>query len=97
MGRTVSASSGGNHTVYNLGNSSPITLREFIQLVERTVGKKANIRVLPRQTGDMERTFADIEKAERELGYRPKISLEQGLAELYHWYANKYGISQSGC
>jgi UDP-glucuronate 4-epimerase len=80
-----------HHTIYNLGNSSPISLNDFIALVERVVGRKALIRQLPEQTGDMKCTFADVDKAKSELGYEPHTSLEAGLKHLYAWWVQKYG------
>ncbi|KAI3638806.1 hypothetical protein MIR68_003304 [Amoeboaphelidium protococcarum] len=79
------------HTVYNLGNSSPVTLNEFISTVEMVCHTKAKIKLLPMQPGDVDRTFADISKAQRDFGYSPQISLKQGLSHLAAWWQRKYG------
>ena len=70
--------------VYNLGNSSPVSLNEFIGLCEKVVGKKANYEQIGDQLGDVPHTYADISKAKRDLGYSPKIKLEEGLMRMYN-------------
>ena len=69
--------------VFNLGNSNPISLNEFIETCEKITGNKANIEYLPDQLGDVPHTFADITKAKKYLKYNPKTSLEEGLKEFY--------------
>ncbi len=66
--------------IYNLGGSSPVTLRELIEAIGTAMGKEPRIEQLPMQAGDVERTFADTSRAERALGFGSKVSLEQGLA-----------------
>lgn len=61
------------YQVINLGNGRPFLLRDFIELVEKCVGKKAVIQIMPEQPGDVERTCADICKARALLGYDPKV------------------------
>ncbi|MBS1266586.1 MAG: L-arabinose 1-dehydrogenase (NAD(P)(+)) [Candidatus Woesearchaeota archaeon] len=72
--------------VFNLGNSDPIQLKEFISIIEKNVGKKANIKQLPMQTGDVFITCADISKAKKILGYEPKTSIRQGIKKFVEWY-----------
>jgi len=62
--------------IINLGNSKPIELRKFISIIENTVGKKAKIKKLPHQKGDVSITFADISKAKELLNYSPKVDLD---------------------
>ena len=69
--------------VYNLGNSSPVTLNEFIALCEKVCFKKANYVQIENQLGDVPHTYANIEKAKRDLGYEPKTSLVRGLTITY--------------
>ena len=76
---------GQSFEVYNLGNSSPVTLAELVKMIEDIAGKKAILERLPGQAGDVERTFADIEMAEKELGYSPSVSLPDGLARFNEW------------
>ena len=55
-----------------MGNSSPVSLNEFISLCEKVIGKKANYYQIENQLGDVPHTYADISKAKRDLGYSPK-------------------------
>ncbi len=77
-------------SVINLGAGSPIKLLDFIQVIEEALGKKAVKNMLPAQPGDVPRTFADISKASRELGYAPKISLKEGVEKFVQWYRKYY-------
>ena len=69
--------------VYNLGNSSPVSLNEFIELCEKVVGKKCNYEEIGNQLGDVPHTYADISKAKRDLDYEPKVKLKDGLSLMY--------------
>ena len=66
-----------------MGNSSPVSLNEFISLCEKAVGKKAKYEEIGNQLGDVPHTYADISKAKRDLDYEPKTSLEEGLTKFY--------------
>ena len=70
--------------VYNLGNSSPISLNKFIELCENIVEKKAKYKQIENQLGDVPHTYADISKARRDLDYEPKVSLQEGLFNTYN-------------
>ncbi len=65
--------------IYNLGGSDPIALRDMIGYIEEVAGCKANIRRLPMQPGDVERTWADLTRSGAELGYRPRTPFIEGL------------------
>jgi UDP-glucuronate 4-epimerase len=80
--RTVEAS---DYRIYNLGNSTPTTLADLVRLLESTLGKKARIHQLPDQPGDVPRTFADIERARTELGYSPRVPIEEGIRKFVDW------------
>ncbi|HJZ86753.1 MAG TPA: NAD-dependent epimerase/dehydratase family protein [Polyangia bacterium] len=69
----------GGLSIYNLGNSRPVTLARLVELLETAIGKRARLRRLPAQPGDVPRTAADLTLAGRELGYAPKVTLEEGL------------------
>ena len=69
--------------IYNLGNSSPVTLNEFISICEKVSEKTALYDQIEEQLGDVPHTYADISKAKRDLGYEPKINLVDGLKKLY--------------
>lgn len=74
------------YEVINLGNGRPFSLKNFIQLVEKCVGKSANIEVLPEQPGDVKHTCASIEKAKALLGYSPQVTFEEGIRRTTEWY-----------
>jgi len=71
--------------IYNLGKSKPITVNDLVIEIEKAVGKKAVKEYLPAQPGDVERTYADITKAVRELGYNPTTTIQTGLARFVTW------------
>ncbi len=74
------------YEIINLGGSRTITLNELVRLLEEGVGKKAILRKVPPQTGDVPRTCADISKARRLLGYDPKTPIEEGIARFVKWF-----------
>jgi UDP-glucuronate 4-epimerase len=71
--------------IYNLGNSTPVSLNEFIGLCEKVVGKKAKYNQIENQLGDVPHTYADISKANKDLDYEPKVGLEEGLIKTYNY------------
>ena len=75
----------GFHEIYNLGNDRPEDLMTMIGILEKELGVAAEKDMLGMQQGDVERTWADISKARRALGYDPKTSLEDGLARFVAW------------
>lgn len=75
-----------SHHLYNLGNSSPIELRVLVQAIGAALGKAPRIDYLPEQPGDVRQTYADISRAEVELGYRPATPFHIGLARYVAWY-----------
>jgi UDP-glucuronate 4-epimerase len=75
-----------NFEIINLGNSKPVELNYFINVIEKTVGKKAIIDQFPEQQGDVPITYADVSKAKELLSYEPKVSIEEGMQKFYEWY-----------
>lgn len=74
------------YEIYNIGESRTTSLSELIQLIEEQMGKRTRIEYLPAQPGDVERTYADIRKAQRLLGYRPRTDIRDGLTRFIRWY-----------
>ncbi len=72
--------------IYNLGGSEPVTLSALISGLEKAIGKRAIIDRRPAQPGDVERTFADLKRANSELGYKPKVTLDVGLSRFVEWF-----------
>jgi len=75
--------------IYNLGGSRPVLLRELIAAIERAVGRPVQIEARPPQPGDVPITCADVTLAERELGYAPRVRLDEGLARFVAWYRSQ--------
>lgn len=72
--------------VFNLGESATIEITELVSLIEGCVGKKARLQWLPPEPGDMPVTYADIGKAVRLLGYRPRTPVKEGLPRFVEWF-----------
>lgn len=72
--------------IINLGNNKPVELNTLIRLIEQDLGKKANIIEKPMPKGDVPITYADIRKAKRLLGWKPKVSVEEGIKRFVEWY-----------
>ena len=73
------------YEIINLGGGNPVTLKEMISTIEEIMGKKAFIEHFPSQAGDVERTEADITKAQKLLGYHPKINFKNGIMRFLNW------------
>lgn len=85
--RFTSPVSGSQHyKLYNIGNSEPVHLMEFIRILEESLGKKAIIEMKPAQPGEVTSTYADIELTRKDLGYNPKTSIREGLPRFVDWY-----------
>ena len=78
-----------NFEIINLGNCHPATLTYFIGTLAKIIGKKTRIKKLPKQPGDVEKTWANIDKAQRLLGWQPKTKLEEGLRGYIKWLKGK--------
>ncbi len=76
--------------IYNIGNNSPVELPYFIELIEKNLNKKAKIKYLPLQVGDVPDTFADIDDLKNDLGFRPTTSIEEGISNFCEWYKSYY-------
>merc|ERR1712124_81645 len=83
-----------DYQIFNLGKGDGTSLKTFINLVQKHVGKKAIIKVLPDQPGDVPYTCADVAKAKHLLGYKSKISFEDGIKRTVDWYVNEYARNQ---
>ena len=78
------------YRIYNIGNNQPIKLMDFVETLEKLLGKKANIEFLPMQDGDVEATYADITDLHDTVGFKPSTSLEEGLQKFVDWYTSYY-------
>ncbi|WP_435166620.1 GDP-mannose 4,6-dehydratase [Paenibacillus glycanilyticus] len=80
------------YEVVNLGTNRTITLRDLITSLEQEFGKRALIRTLPNQPGDVEQTYADVSKANQLFGYNPQTDFAEGIHKFVTWYrGNRHG------
>ena len=80
------------HRVYNIGNNTPEELMDLVRLIERETNRKADIRFLPMQKGDVEATYADIEAIRRDHGFAPTTPLAVGIPRFVQWYREHHGL-----
>ncbi|MDI6832581.1 MAG: NAD-dependent epimerase [Bacteroidales bacterium] len=80
------------YKVYNIGNSSPVKLLDYIEAIENELGKKAIKEFLPMQPGDVPYTEADVSDLVRDFGYKPSTKVQDGIKEFIKWYKNFYNI-----
>ena len=86
------ASSNVPYRIFNIGNEQPVELLRYIEVLEQCLGCKAVMELLPLQAGDVPDTEADISELVARVGYRPKVSVEEGVANFVDWYRNYYGV-----
>lgn len=79
------------HTVYNIGHSEPVRLMDFIRTIEQTTGRKAILQMEAMQPGDVYCTCADTSRLQRDFGYRPAVTVGEGIRRFYEWYKGFYG------
>jgi UDP-glucuronate 4-epimerase len=82
------------HNIYNLGNHRSEDLERFIAILEQACGRKAIKEYLPMQPGDVDQTYADITSAGADLGFAPKMTIEEGLPKFVAWYRDYYGVGE---
>jgi len=78
------------YRIYNIGNQQPVTLLRFIEVLERRLGRKAVMNLMPMQPGDVPDTAADVGALARDVGYRPSTELEEGVKRFVEWYLEYY-------
>lgn len=76
--------------VYNIGNSRPVQLLNYIGMIEKYLGKKARINLLPLQAGDVPDTYADVEALKKDVGYCPHTPIDVGIKLFVDWYLDFY-------
>lgn len=72
--------------IYNVGCGQPVPLMDFIRTIEKNLGKKAQLEMYPMQAGDVYQTYADSSKFQQTFGFKPSVSLEEGIAQFVAWY-----------
>ncbi len=87
---------GAPHAIYNIGNNRSVPLGEFIDTLERLLGRRATRVDKPMQPGDVKDTYASIDRIAARTGFAPKTSLGDGLAAFVAWYRGYYGAAPAG-
>ncbi len=80
------------YNIYNIGNSKPVNLMDFINTIEKSVGKKAIINYKPLRKGDVYRTYASTKKIQEDFFYYPQTDIEIGIDRFVGWYKDYFGI-----
>jgi UDP-glucuronate 4-epimerase len=78
------------YKIYNIGNSKPVDLMDFIALIEKAIGKEAVKEMLPMQPGEVYETYADTSSLSNDTGYKPSTPLNEGVQKFLAWYLNYY-------
>jgi UDP-glucuronate 4-epimerase len=87
------ATSYARYRIYNIGNNQPVELMHYIEVLEKCLGKKAKLQMLPMQEGDVPATSANVESLENDVGFRPRTSVEQGIARFVEWYKSYHRVA----
>jgi UDP-glucuronate 4-epimerase len=83
-------SSSAPYRVYNIGNQQPVQLLRYIEVIEDALGRRAELRLLPMQPGDVPDTEADVTELQRDTGYCPSTPIEAGIRHFVDWYMDYY-------
>jgi UDP-glucuronate 4-epimerase len=84
------ASSYAPYRIYNIGNSQPVPLMDYISALEEALGKKANCHFMEMQPGDVQSTCADVSRLERDFAYKPRVGVKEGVRRFVDWYLKFY-------
>lgn len=90
--KTETASSSAPYTLYNIGNNKCVPLMDFVKAIEKSLGMKANLNLLPMQAGDVKETYADIDSLTKAVGFAPTTKLQDGVDRFVEWYRGYYQI-----
>lgn len=86
-----SASSSAPYRLYNIGNSQPVELLDFVAAIEEALGMQAIKNLMPMQAGDVPATYADVADLERDVGFKPATGIKEGVKKFVDWYRIYYG------
>ena len=76
--------------IYNIGSSKRINVNQMVQMIEKVMEKKAKVKHIGRQQGDVTHTWSNIDKAKNELGYEPEVSIEEGIRKHVEWFSKTH-------
>ncbi len=80
------------YRIFNIGNSTPVKLLDFIETIEKHLGIKAKKVFKPMQPGDVQKTFADVADLEKVINFKPTTTIDSGIKEFVNWYKDYYQI-----
>lgn len=80
------------YKLYNIGNSNPEKLIDFIKVIEEAIGKRVDMKMLPMQPGDVVTTYADVTELEEHYNYSPNTKLKEGIGKFIEWYKSYYNV-----
>lgn len=86
----VKDENGASYKIYNIGNNQPEQLMNYISVLEKCLGKKAEKEYLPMQQGDVYETYADVQELMNDFGFKPSTTIEEGLSKFTEWFLNYY-------
>jgi UDP-glucuronate 4-epimerase len=86
------ATSSAPYRIYNIGNHSPVQLLDYIAVIEKEVGKKAVMEMVPAQPGDVPETYADVDALTAATGFTPATPIEEGVKRFVAWYRDYYRV-----
>jgi len=86
------SSSSAPYKIYNIGNNNPVMLTDFIRTIEKSLGRKAIMNMLPMQPGDVIATYADIDDLSKDASFKPSTSIEHGIEQFVLWFREFYEI-----
>jgi len=81
------------YRIYNIGNHESVNLLDFIKIIEKTIGRRAKLDLMPMQLGDVKNTFADIDDLTSAVGFKPNTSIREGTQKFVEWYLDYYKIN----
>lgn len=83
-----------NYNIFNIGNSTPVNMNDFVNIMQEKFQKKADIKYLPMQKGEVYKTYADISKMKELFNFSPKTNIKKGVVKFVSWYREYYGIDK---
>lgn len=86
------ATSSAPFRIFNIGNARPMAIGRYVEALETALGRRAMVRHLPMQPGDMQDTFADVAELDAWVGYRPAIGIDEGVRRFVAWYRDYFGV-----
>lgn len=86
----VKDENGASYKIYNIGNNQPEQLMDYISVLEKCLGKKAEKEYLPMQPGDVYETYADVQELMNDFDFKPSTTIEEGLSKFAEWFLNYY-------